>query len=61
MLESEFLAACRRETSEVSDGTLVSTVACIIKPIRWQNYTLKLPKSGKIALSDRLLGVRKKS
>jgi hypothetical protein len=34
---------------------LVSTVACIIKPIRWQNYTLKLPKSGKIRFSDRLL------
>jgi hypothetical protein len=50
-----FLAACRRKTSEVFNDIFVGTVTWIIQPIWRQNHLLKLPKSGKISLSDRLL------
>jgi hypothetical protein len=55
-LLSLVLAACRRKTSEVFNDLFVGTVTWIIQPIWRQNHLLKLPKSGKIALSDRLLG-----
>jgi len=49
------LAACRRKTSEVSKDIFAGIVASIIQPIWRQIRLLKLPKSGKITLSDRLL------
>jgi signal transduction histidine kinase len=53
------LAACRRKTSEVSNDIFARTVTWIIQPIWRQNHLLRLPRSSKIALSDRLLVNRK--
>ena len=47
-----FLAACWRKTSEVSDIIFATTVTSIIWAIPRQNHFLKLPKSGKIRLSE---------
>jgi hypothetical protein len=49
------LAACRRKTSEVSKGIFAGIITGIIQPIWRQIRLLKLPKSSRITLSDRLL------
>ena len=54
-LQTAELAACRRKTSEVSKGIFAGIITGIIQPIWRQIRLLKLPKSSRITLSDRLL------
>jgi SAM-dependent methyltransferase len=49
------LAACRRETSEVSNSSFANEVTLIIRSICQGNHLQKLPKSKKSGLSDNLL------
>lgn len=49
------LAGCRRKTSEVSTSTLTPIVAVVIEPVLCRNHPQKLPESGKIDFSDKLL------
>jgi hypothetical protein len=53
--ENNLLAACRRETSEVSKSSFADEVTLIIRPVCQRNYLQKLPKSKKSSLSDNLL------